>query len=54
MTDWWLQAEVQKLRVEMAAMKRDAEHYSRQVLAFSFPFRDYVSITSFGLNTMLT
>ncbi|KAI7737287.1 hypothetical protein M8C21_002144, partial [Ambrosia artemisiifolia] len=25
-----LQAEVQKLRVEMAAMKRDAEHYSRQ------------------------
>ncbi|KAI7730477.1 hypothetical protein M8C21_019557 [Ambrosia artemisiifolia] len=24
------QAEVQKLRVEMAAMKRDAEHYSRQ------------------------
>lgn len=27
----WLQAEVQKMRVEMAAMKRDAEHYSRQV-----------------------
>ncbi|KAG8487355.1 hypothetical protein CXB51_020903 [Gossypium anomalum] len=26
----WLQAEVQKMRVEMAAMKRDAEHYSRQ------------------------
>lgn len=26
-----LQAEVQKMRVEMAAMKRDAEHYSRQV-----------------------
>ncbi|KAB2035338.1 hypothetical protein ES319_D04G145800v1 [Gossypium barbadense] len=26
-----LEAEVQKLRVEMAAMKRDAEHYSRQV-----------------------
>lgn len=26
-----LQAEMQKLRVEMAAMKRDAEHYSRQV-----------------------
>lgn len=25
------QAEVQKMRVEMAAMKRDAEHYSRQV-----------------------
>lgn len=35
-----LQAEVQKMRVEMAAMKRDAEHYSRQVMfwfcAFSF------------------
>jgi hypothetical protein len=27
----WLQTEVQKMRVEMAAMKRDAEHYSRQV-----------------------
>lgn len=27
----WLQAEMQKTRVEMAAMKRDAEHYSRQV-----------------------
>ncbi|MBA0820278.1 hypothetical protein Gohar_028134, partial [Gossypium harknessii] len=27
----WLQAELQKMRVEMAAMKRDAEHYSRQV-----------------------
>ncbi|MBA0838868.1 hypothetical protein Goarm_004654 [Gossypium armourianum] len=26
----WLQAELQKMRVEMAAMKRDAEHYSRQ------------------------
>ncbi|TYI87621.1 hypothetical protein E1A91_D04G148300v1 [Gossypium mustelinum] len=26
-----LEAEVQKMRVEMAAMKRDAEHYSRQV-----------------------
>ncbi|KAK7845910.1 golgin candidate 1 [Quercus suber] len=26
----WRQAEVQKTRVEMAAMKRDAEHYSRQ------------------------
>ncbi|GJY09121.1 golgin candidate 1 isoform X2 [Tanacetum coccineum] len=25
-----IQAEVQKMRVEMAAMKRDAEHYSRQ------------------------
>ncbi|KAK9947804.1 hypothetical protein M0R45_003408 [Rubus argutus] len=25
-----LEAEVQKMRVEMAAMKRDAEHYSRQ------------------------
>lgn len=25
------QAELQKMRVEMAAMKRDAEHYSRQV-----------------------
>lgn len=25
------QAEVQKMRVEMASMKRDAEHYSRQV-----------------------
>jgi hypothetical protein len=29
--DIWFQAEVQKMRVEMAAMKRDAEHYSRQV-----------------------
>jgi hypothetical protein len=28
--DYLLQAEVQKMRVEMAAMKRDAEHYSRQ------------------------
>jgi len=27
-----LQAEMQKMRVEMAAMKRDAEHYSRQVI----------------------
>ncbi|XP_040948329.1 golgin candidate 1 isoform X6 [Gossypium hirsutum] len=26
-----LEAKVQKMRVEMAAMKRDAEHYSRQV-----------------------
>lgn len=26
------QAELQKIRVEMAAMKRDAEHYSRQVI----------------------
>ncbi|XP_060668656.1 golgin candidate 1 isoform X6 [Ziziphus jujuba] len=26
-----MEAEVQKMRVEMAAMKRDAEHYSRQV-----------------------
>ncbi|XP_020236450.1 golgin candidate 1-like [Cajanus cajan] len=26
------QAEMQKMRVEMAAMKRDAEHYSRQVI----------------------
>ncbi|GMP59735.1 hypothetical protein CsSME_00022892 [Camellia sinensis var. sinensis] len=26
----YLQAEVQKMRVEMSAMKRDAEHYSRQ------------------------
>jgi len=26
-----LQTEVQKMRVEMAIMKRDAEHYSRQV-----------------------
>ncbi|XP_040947982.1 golgin-84 isoform X4 [Gossypium hirsutum] len=25
-----LEAEVRKMRVEMAAMKRDAEHYSRQ------------------------
>ncbi|TYH65304.1 hypothetical protein ES332_D06G046600v1 [Gossypium tomentosum] len=25
-----LEAEVQKMRVEMAAMKRDAEHYSHQ------------------------
>ncbi|KAG4149825.1 hypothetical protein ERO13_D05G357788v2 [Gossypium hirsutum] len=25
-----LEAKVQKMRVEMAAMKRDAEHYSRQ------------------------
>ncbi|GMP59728.1 hypothetical protein CsSME_00022889 [Camellia sinensis var. sinensis] len=25
-----IQAEVQKMRVEMSAMKRDAEHYSRQ------------------------
>lgn len=24
---------MQKLRVEMAAMKRDAEHYSRQVIS---------------------
>lgn len=29
-----LQAEVQKMRVEMAAIKRDAEHYSRQVTLF--------------------
>lgn len=28
-------AELQKIRVEMAAMKRDAEHYSRQVSYFS-------------------
>jgi chromosome segregation ATPase len=27
-----MEAEMQKLRVEMAAMKRDAEHYSRQVI----------------------
>ncbi|KAL0333855.1 UNVERIFIED_CONTAM: Golgin candidate 1 [Sesamum angustifolium] len=27
-----IQAEVQKMRVEMAAMKRDAEHYSRQAI----------------------
>ncbi|KAE8682858.1 hypothetical protein F3Y22_tig00111234pilonHSYRG00086 [Hibiscus syriacus] len=27
-----VQAEMQKLRVEMASMKRDAEHYSRQVM----------------------
>jgi chromosome segregation ATPase len=26
-----LEAELQKMRVEMAGMKRDAEHYSRQV-----------------------
>jgi hypothetical protein len=30
------QAELQKLRVEMAAMKRDAEHYSRQVIMLMF------------------
>lgn len=29
----WFQAEMQKMRVEMAAMKRDAEHYSRQVIS---------------------
>lgn len=28
---WNWQAELQKMRVEMAGMKRDAEHYSRQV-----------------------
>ncbi|KAM1431292.1 hypothetical protein ACFX2I_047259 [Malus domestica] len=27
---WRFQAEVQKMRVEMASMKRDVEHYSRQ------------------------
>ncbi|RXH90706.1 hypothetical protein DVH24_035470 [Malus domestica] len=27
---WRFQAEVQKMRVEMASIKRDAEHYSRQ------------------------
>lgn len=27
-----MQVEMQKMRVEMAAMKRDAEHYSRQVI----------------------
>ncbi|KAF5932385.1 hypothetical protein HYC85_028556 [Camellia sinensis] len=32
----YLQAEVQKMRVEMSAMKRDAEHYSRQVSNLSF------------------
>lgn len=32
------QAEVQKMRVEMAAMKRDAEHYSRQVINLFFGF----------------
>jgi hypothetical protein len=26
-----IQADLQKMRVEMAGMKRDAEHYSRQV-----------------------
>jgi hypothetical protein len=26
-----MQAELQKMRVEMAGMRRDAEHYSRQV-----------------------
>lgn len=41
--DVLFQAEVQKMRVEMAAMKRDAEHYSRQVtslidLLFTFHF----------------
>lgn len=33
----YLQADLQKLRVEMAAMKRDAEHYSRQVNLFHQP-----------------
>jgi hypothetical protein len=28
---------VQKMRVEMAAMKRDAEHYSRQVTSLIYP-----------------
>lgn len=32
-----LEAEVQKTRVEMAAMKRDAEHYSRQVTSLIDP-----------------
>jgi len=26
-----MQAELQKMKVEMAGMRRDAEHYSRQV-----------------------
>ena len=32
----YLQAEVQKMRVEMSAIKRDAEHFSRQVSNLSF------------------
>lgn len=31
------QSEAQKTRIEMAAMKRDAEHYSRQVALFYLP-----------------
>lgn len=34
--DLLFQAELQKMRVEMAAMKRDAEHYSRQVIILLF------------------
>lgn len=43
---FYLQAELQKMRVEMAAMKRDAEHYSRQVvrLYFIFPYLHYVKL----------
>ncbi|WZZ69829.1 hypothetical protein YC2023_081199 [Brassica napus] len=44
-----IQAEMQKVRVEMAAMKRDAEHYSCQLLlnAYQVAQADLIVLCSF-------
>ncbi|CAN6678513.1 unnamed protein product [Malus baccata var. baccata] len=43
---FFFEAEVQKMRVEMASMKRDAEHSLRQVISASSPFV-YLHMKSF-------
>ncbi|RWW30950.1 hypothetical protein GW17_00004450, partial [Ensete ventricosum] len=38
------QAELQKMRVEMAGMKRDAEHYSRQILPLAYIMQEHMEL----------
>lgn len=50
----YIQAELQKMRVEMAAMKRDAEHYSREVTIFITLILNFFCLKAFSYQNIQT